>query len=74
MIRPLRIEEDYNHTITVMGSGMEEWEQGDENRVTTIQSALDATQDRVNWVFGVWYQGKLVGMACNGKFYEVVQR
>ena len=74
MGKKLRIEEDYNHYIKVMGHGMEDWSEETEDRVAVIREAVDATNDRLNWVFGVWYQEKLIGMACNGKFYEVVRR
>ncbi len=74
MGKELRIEADYNHSILVMGQGAEDWSEETEDRVAAIQAALDATNDRVNWVFGVMYQGKLIGMACNGRWYEAVKR
>lgn len=74
MSKPLRVEEDYNHHIVVLGPEFKVWSTETEDRVAAIQVAVDATRDRVYEVFGVMYQEKLIGMACNGQFYEVVRR
>lgn len=73
MGKELSIEADYNHYILVLGQGAGDWSTETEDRVAAIREAVEATNDRVNWVFGVMYQSKLIGLACNGRWYEAVK-